>query len=144
MSNLLFKGYVVNESTFVLNATIAQNKQQYVINPKLEFNINMNNDILKVLVNVKISNSLEAPTPFDISLKSLAEFKIKNMADLDTLRIEACEIFYPFLRSMIANITVNANMNPYFLPYIDFKKPVEAKKDIMIDYIVIRPIDDNI
>ena len=128
MSNLIFKGYVVKESSFILNSSVAKNKQQYVINPKLEFNINVANDILKVLATVKIENAQDKPTPFDITLKALSEFKIKNMVNIDLLRIEACETFYPFLRSMIANITVNANMNPYYLPYIDFKKPVESKR----------------
>lgn len=144
MSNLIFKGYIVNNYNFMLNTNIAKKDQQYVINPKLEFKLNITNDVLKIETNVEIVNSDDKPTPFDISLNTLAEFKIKNLVEIDSLRIEACESFYPFLRSTIANMTVNANMNPYFLPYIDFKKPVQPQKNSPIDNIVIKPIDDII
>lgn len=143
MGKLILLGYQVKKSFFERNAK-AEKDQRYVINPNIAFNISVRNNNFDMETVVKIEESEEKKTPFNIEVVAVANFKIEEFDEIDKMRIEASEIFYPYVRTIVSNLVVNANMNPYFLPFIDFKKPVNMQQKRPSDSIIIRPIDEDI
>jgi preprotein translocase subunit SecB len=56
-----------------------------------------------------------------ISFRGIFEFRdINNQEDIETfLRIQAVHIMFPYLRSMLTNLTNTVMMPPLILPIID-------------------------
>lgn len=144
MGKVVFNSYVVKKMFFELTDKYDVGKN-YIINPNLKFNITVSEKALNLEVLIEIYNTEEKPTPFNIEILTEARFDIVEFEDVESMRISASEQFYPYIRNMVSTICLNANMSPYFMPYIDFRKPIsQDKRGGSKSDIVIRPLDENI
>lgn len=88
----------------------------------------------ETLVNVKVIDKEEQPFPFDLDVvvslitglpdKLPEEFNLKEY-----LKISSLNILFPYVRSVVTNITSSAMVNPIILPLIDVQ---EFAKNIAI------------
>jgi preprotein translocase subunit SecB len=72
----------------------------------------------------------------------IANYLVLSPADINTLRMEATSVIFPYVRSTISNLTVNANIPAYFLPTINFEPA--AAPDNKGESIIIRPLEEDI
>lgn len=112
----------------VLKLSITKTAKQVKVSDKKLFSINFETqyDVNKDDVFAII---------FDVEIKRLGDFKLKckygvwfktsmpidvNFKSSDFPRINAPAIAFPFLRSLIATITLNSGFSPFIMPSINF------------------------
>ena len=135
-TNLQLLKYTVNEISFALNEKYDFSKKQSIkLNQNFTRSIKkINEDVCDVSLMFVISDSDDFPTPFTMKVTITGTFKLKdweNKDNIDFIKTNAVAIVYPFLRSLVATITSNANIPSYILPVFNiaayFEK--EDKKD---------------
>ena len=135
-TNLQLLKYTVNEISFSLNENYDFSKKQSIkLNQNFTRSIKkINEDVCDVSLMFVISDSDDSPTPFTMKVTITGTFKLKdweNKDNIDFIKTNAVAIVYPFLRSLVATITSNANIPSYILPVFNiaayFEK--EDKKD---------------
>ncbi len=113
--------YHVEESNFKLNAFEGE-KPVFKIAPNIKIDINKDGKNLKVTFSVTIESSEEKPTPFNIFVRLVSNFNvIEETLDLKLIQIESSRVVFPYLRTYVANLTLNAGIPPYHLPIINFE-----------------------
>ncbi len=135
----------VNEVEFKFNETIQPNTQ-FQIKPKLECKIAKKDDNVFVNLILKINEDISAPVPFDLKVALAGTFKTKedfvwNEADQKSVLAEAFTILYPYLRSIVSQITLNCNIPAYILPAIapdQFTENEQVEK-----YVIKKPANLN-
>jgi preprotein translocase subunit SecB len=123
-SYLQFNGYEVNNIQFELIDHIEENKEFEIIP---EFNTSTHdkgNDHFEVALSVNIHSSESHPLPFNLAVSMVGKFSIclGNIDDelkTSLLRENTLAIMFPFLRSIVASITLSANIPPLILPVIN-------------------------
>jgi len=153
MKNLKFLGYKVTEMTFRVNPD-AEGVRDFKINPKIRMDLKHNVKNLLLIVTVAIDKHQDSITPFELSFSMASNFEITNQTDIESLRIEASNFVFPYVRASVAQFTTCANMPAYHLPEIDFSiaKPGTAvyggsptpapQNNATNSTIVIRPLDN--
>ena len=135
-TNLQLLKYAVNEISFALNENYDFSKKQSIkLNQNFTRSIKkINEDVCDVSLMFVISDSDDYPAPFTMKVTITGKFKLKDWEskdNIDFIKTNAVAIVYPFLRSLVATITSNANIPSYILPVFNiaafFEK--EDKKD---------------
>ena len=135
-TNLQLLKYTVNEISFALNENYDFSKKQSIkLNQNFTRSIKkINKDVCDVSLMFVISDGDDSPTPFTMKVTITGTFKLKDWEskdNIDFIKTNAVAIVYPFLRSLVATITSNANIPSYILPVFNiaayFEK--EDKKD---------------
>ena len=135
-TNLQLLKYAVNEINFALNENYDFSKKQSIkLNQNFTRSIKkINEDVCDVSLMFIINDSDDFPTPFTMKITITGTFKLKDWEskdNIDFIKTNAVAIVYPFLRSLVATITSNANIPSYILPVFNiaayFEK--EDKKD---------------
>ncbi len=126
MSVLEFKNYSVNELSYKKNKLYQENSQNISIDPKIEIKNTLKQDKIIVTVNVHIGSQSDKPTPFMVTASISGEFiyhenEDHNQIGVDTLiKKNAVAILYPYVRSLVSNITTASNQFPaLILPTIN-------------------------
>ncbi len=119
--NLQLLNYSVNEIEFLLNDKYDFTKKQSVkLNQNFTRSIKkINKDVCAVSLSFIISDNDENPTPFTMRVVITGTFKLEDWEyeeNIDLIKTNAVAIIYPFLRSLVATITSNANIPSYILP----------------------------
>jgi len=121
MYKLIKTTFTTNEIVFTQNF-IDEGQFQFI--PKLTRKIgkiNDNNFYTDLIL--KINNTDENPFPVNIKISFRAIFEFNDIDDQKEvelfLKIQAVHIMYPYLRSMLTNLTNTAMMPPLILPIID-------------------------
>jgi len=74
---------------------------------------------------VKIE-SKDPSSPFIISVETISFFEMENVVNPEVERnfkeISAPSIIFPILRAYVANLSMNAGMNPIYLPIVSFQR----------------------
>lgn len=140
MQYLRFLGYKVNEMHFKINPD-AQGEKNFKISPKIRIDMKQADKTLIFAVTVTIDKHQDTPTPFELTVNLVASFLVNQQADINTLRQEATVVVYPYVRSTVSNLTVNANIPAYFLPMLNFEPAAPQNRG---ESIIIRPLDENI
>lgn len=74
---------------------------------------------------IEIRNTEETPFPIDLRIRMTCVFDLSNI-DPDQidkfLKIQGIQILFPYLRTMVSNVTASAMMPPIVLPIIDVLK----------------------
>lgn len=122
MSNLSLVYYRVSELEYKFNEAQKPNTT-FQIKPKIECKIAKKEDNIFVNLKLKINEDISSPVPFNLKVVLVGTFKSKEELVLDEAVqkaqvSEVCSILYPYLRSVVANLTVNCNLPAYFLPAI--------------------------
>lgn len=122
MSNLSLVYYRVSELEYKFNEAQKPNTT-FQIKPKIECKVAKKEDNLFVNLKLKINEDISSPVPFNLKVVLVGTFKAKGEPAMDEASqkaqvTEVCSILYPYLRSVVANLTVNCNLPAYFLPAI--------------------------
>lgn len=126
MAVLEFKSYSVNELSYKKNDLYQGTRQNINIDPEIKINNTLAQDSIIVTVNVQIGSQTDKQAPFMVIASISGEFvyyenEDHNQAGVDTLiKKNAVAILYPYVRSLVSNITNASNQFPaLILPTIN-------------------------
>jgi len=129
-SNLIFKGYVVDEVSFKINEEFEDSKPV-----KIDFDIDDSTEFDKSTSQMSVELRLEVfkemkknNYPFSINVTLTGLFKA-NGDNIEVFRPNAIAILYPYLRSIVSTYTANSNVSTLILPPINVIKYIESKKN---------------
>lgn len=128
------------------------NIENIIFNLNTEFNFGENNKVsfvqnvsrliqkindktFKVSVKYEISDDLnnqECKSPFTISVIVAAIFELNNWESKEfdeVVKINTVAILYPFIRSLVANITSNANIPTFVMPVVNVAALLQDKEE---------------
>ena len=85
------------------------------------------------LLTLSIMSSSERPFPVDITIEFKGIFEFNDIEDekniYNFLKLQAVHIMFPYLRSIITNLTVAAMMPPIILPIVDVSRLFKNQTD---------------
>ena len=118
------KNLSVDELSLKMNHIKAEPNTRFEIKPMFSRRIqgvNENPLIHIVTLDCKVESTEESPKPFDLLVRLVAVFEVKNMANDEDRRffaVNATETMFPYLRAAITNLTADAFLPPIMLPVI--------------------------
>jgi preprotein translocase subunit SecB len=120
-SSLSFDGYAVDEISFKINHSFnANNGKEICLNPVLSKEVlenRKNQSKYIVKLSFEISHKTTSDSPFELKVALSGHFTLggeeKNKA---LIQENAVAILFPYLRSIISIVTLNANISPLLLP----------------------------
>ncbi len=125
-----------NSFTLIVNEASIKNNNlpagEFKLNPQIEKRIgkvNSSENAYAVEVRVEIYNTSENPFPVDLVASVSGIFNIfgDNTEEINNfLQIQGFQMVFPYLRSLVSNMTANAMMPPIFLPIV-FANQFEEK-----------------
>lgn len=120
-SDLLLLKYQVDRIQFVLNDSFDfKSKKSVKLNQSFTKNIDkIDENHCKVSLLFSVVDHEENPTPFELNVQISGIFKLDNWEEDDRnvfIKTNAIAILYPFVRSLVATLTANANVPTYVLP----------------------------
>ncbi len=119
-----FKGITCEQLSFKLNRVKLEPHQRVDIKPQFSRQVRKSNENPKLMfVNLKVAvlTSDEEPKPFNIEVSVVGIYELAEAPDAQQERdfvIEATGMLYPYLRSMVTNLTAQAYIQPLNLPVI--------------------------
>lgn len=122
------------QTTFMVRRIIFNNKNRqgsFSFAPEISVGFNKVDDrTWETIVNVKISDKPDQQFPFDLDvvvslITNLPNELPKEFALKDYLKVNSLQILYPYVRSIVTNITTAALITPLFLPVADIAKLAE-------------------
>lgn len=119
-----FKGITCEELSYKLNRVRIDPQQRLDIKPQFSRQVRKANDNPKlnfVALSVKVESTEAEPKPFNINVGIVGIFELAEEADAQQERdfvIEATSLLYPYLRSLVTNLTAQAYITPLNLPVI--------------------------
>lgn len=133
-SCLQFLGYEVKSISFELSDAFGKIKEFRILP---EFSVSLSepeNEIYKVQLSVSIKSSEEKPQPFDLNVTMIGRFSIQMNNENEVLkqtllRDNTVAIMFPFVRSIVASLTVAANIPPLLLPVINVSETLKNNPD---------------
>lgn len=120
-----FKGITCEELSYKLNRVRIDPQQRLDIKPQFSRQVRKSNDNPKlnfVALSVKVESTEAEPKPFNINVGIVGIFELEQQADAQQERdfvIEATSLLYPYLRSLVTNLTAQAYITPLNLPVIN-------------------------
>lgn len=130
-SVLKFNKYIVNNIIFKNNKDFEEHKD-LTIDLAIKHQVKEDNGRMEVnLITSVFKNAKENNYPFEIEVDITGYFEIKDKDDKIDFKPNAIAILYPYVRAIISNYTVNANVFPVIIPAINVNKLIEeqSKKD---------------
>lgn len=129
--------YSVNQITFTLNEQFDYSQKQPIqVNPHFARNFKrIDQNVCDVSLTFLINDSAECPPPFTMKVIVTGTFRLDEWEkdeNIDLIKTNAVAIIYPFLRSLVATITSNANIPSFILPVfnvIAYFEEEERKKN---------------
>ena len=126
MVNFKMLGMHGEEMHFRTNVIKADPDTKFEIKPQFNRNMKKIKELPKRRVAeliVRIESTASEPKPFDMNIKLVAAFDLEEeiwlVEEEKEFAIAATRIMFPYLRSMVANLTTAAMMPPLQLPIID-------------------------
>lgn len=125
------------KTTFVVKKIVFVNKVKegnFVLAPELGAAFNkLGDNKWETLINFRVLDKEEQPFPFDLDIvvALITEFpkKMPNDFDLKTyLKIDSIKVLFPYVRSIVTNITSSALVTPIFIPLVDVSHFAENVK----------------
>jgi len=134
MAVLEFKSYSVNELSYKKNDLYQGTRQNINLDPEINIKNTLEQDSIIVTVNVQVGSQTDKQTPFMVTASISGEFAYHenedhNQVGVDTLiKKNAVAILYPYVRSLVSNITNASNQFPaLILPTINVTQVLEEK-----------------
>ncbi len=125
MMKYSFKGITCEQLSFRLNRVKLEPNQRLDIKPQFSRQVRKANENPRLMfVNLKVAvltNDAE-PKPFDIEVSIVGVYELEQAPDAQQERdfvIEATGMLYPYLRSIVTNLTAQAYIQPLNLPVIN-------------------------
>lgn len=136
MADLVLKRIKVKRASFVDN-NIENKGQKYAYQPELTRSIGVigENEYL-IELSASIHSSEDKPFPFELDCSIAALFEISGADEEDTrnfLRINATQMIFPHLRSLVMSLTANCLVSPILLPIVSVNifNDEDSKKKII-------------
>lgn len=117
-----------NNLTLMVNEASIKNNNlpvgEFKLNPQIQKKIGKANspgNAYVVEIRVEILNTPENPFPIDLvaSLSGIFNIEGDNVEEINNfLQLQGFQMVFPYLRSLVANMTANAMMPPIFLPIV--------------------------
>ena len=120
-----FKGISCEQLSFKLNRVRLEPNQRLDIKPQFSRQVRKSNENPKMMfVNLKVAvlTNENEPKPFDIEVSIVGIYELAEVATPQQERdfvIEATSMLYPYLRSMVTNLTAQAYIQPLNLPVLN-------------------------
>ena len=124
MIDYSLKGLTADELYFKVNPIKAAADTKFEIKPLFSRQIrqaNENPEINVVMLECKIESTENEPKPFNLTVRFMGVFEVKNMKtdeDRRTFAVNATETMFPYLRAAVTNLTADALVNPLTLPVV--------------------------
>ena len=124
MIDYTLKGLTADELYLKVNPIKATAETKFEIKPLFSRQIrqaNENPEINVVMLECKIETKEDEPKPFNLTVRLMGVFEVKNMNNDDDRRIfaiNATETMFPYLRAAVTNLTADALVNPLTLPVV--------------------------
>ena len=118
------KNLTADELAFKMNHIKAEPNTRFEIKPFFSRRIQGVNEtplIHIVTLECKIQSTDESPKPFDLLVRLVGVFEVKDMKTDEDRRIfavNATETMFPYLRAAITNLTADALIPPIVLPVV--------------------------
>lgn len=119
-----FKGITTEELSYKLNRVRIDPQQKLDIRPQFARQVRKANDNPKlnfVALSVKVESTEAEPKPFNINVGIVGIFELEEIPTPQQERefvIEVTSMLYPYLRTMVTNLTAQAFIAPLNLPLI--------------------------
>lgn len=117
---LSFETYQVNKIEFIKKDIKEKNNSKIELTPQFnaEFaELEKGKFSVKLLFDIA-SNKANEEVPFSLSVEMEGWFTLKN-GNENLIRENAVAVLFPYLRALISNVMVNANLPPLILPIIN-------------------------
>lgn len=132
-SSLFFDGYVVDEILFKINPEPNLGGEEICLKPNISKQVLQNHeDKSKYIVKLcfEINNKNTSNAPFELKITLVGRFTLKGEVKNDTLIQEnTVAILFPYLRSLISIVTLNANISPLLLPIMNIAEMLRNSKE---------------
>ena len=127
VSTLKFYNYTVEELAFK-NNPISTPQQEFELHPQFRHHVtDCGEGNYDVCLAVELNPTAEHPMPFHLRVSIVGHFSVCCTDDRldDTtketlLKKNSVSILFPFLRAIVASLTMNANVPTLVLPIMDF------------------------
>ena len=96
----------------------------YKFKPVVSFSIKHEKEIYELIMSASITNEMDNPFPIDLkaSISGLFEFVDSSEEEIDSfLKKEGVQMVYPYLRTLVTNISSMSLISPIVLPIIDIR-----------------------
>ena len=120
-----FRGVGAEELSFKMNRVKLEPNSRLDIKPQFSRQVRKSNENPKMMfVNLKVAvlTNENEPKPFDIEVSIVGIYELAEVANPQQERdfvIEATSMLYPYLRSMVTNLTAQAYIQPLNLPVLN-------------------------
>ncbi len=127
-SVLQFNNYKVEEMSFK-SIHVADEQHEFELHPYFKRNVvDCGGDEYDVHLSVEIDATEEHPMPFQLKVALVGHFVFSSGEEIspDTkkyiIQRNTVSILFPFLRSIVASLTTNANIPTLLLPVMNFNE----------------------
>lgn len=126
-SEMKLINYKVLKTVFELKEEFEFKQGKIDIQPFFNRDISKIDDkFYKITLGIKISNDLNKnPIPFNVEVVISSVFELPNWESeaANSIAINnATAIMFPYLRTLLATVTMNGNIPPYMLPIMNISK----------------------
>lgn len=127
-SKLTFNKYIVKSVNFDYNENFKEKTLDILfdIDKNIKY-INDNNMIIDLAVQI-FENSEKYPFSMNVVVRGF--FTIENNDENINYEANAIAILYPYVRTIVATYTANANIMPLTLPIINVNSMIREKENI--------------
>lgn len=136
ISNLRFNGYLADNIFFIINNEFNRDKESLELKIEFSYSLDMDYEQKKAILNLgcivfddcKVNNY---PFTIDISLEGFFEFdgNLDKEQVYKMMEVNGVAILFPYLRSIISNITSSAGVQPLVIPTMNISKLIENYKN---------------
>ncbi len=118
------KSLTADELSFKMTHIKAEPNTRFEIKPLFSRRIqgvNENPLIHFVTLECKVESTEESPKPFDLLVRLVGVFEVKNLQtdeDRRVFAVNATETMFPYLRAALTNLTADALIPPIVLPVV--------------------------
>lgn len=124
MESLVNYSLITNEISLIHHTNVSG--ESFTIDPHLKRKIDAIDDSRTAVTYIlEIKNTEEHPFPLDITVSITGVFDVSKLDKEhidDFLKVQTCQILFPQIRTIVANLTSSALMQPILLPIVDAKK----------------------
>ena len=129
-SILKFNGYIIDEISFKRNELFNPSENN---DKRTKFKIketkDIENNIMRITLYVSIfEDAKENNYPYEMNVVVTGIFDISNAGNID-FEPNAIAILYPYVRSLVATYTINANLGATLLPTINVNEMLKQQKE---------------
>ncbi|NDL67785.1 protein-export chaperone SecB [Anaerotalea alkaliphila] len=130
-SVLQFRGYVVNEINFIKTEGYAVPKGgKFNVQPELKSSTiyeGENTYKLTLTLGINMQKDIDFPFELFVSMTGIFQFNSQQPETKGMLEKNTTAILFPYLRTLVSSVTMNANIPPFILPTVNVSKMLEKQ-----------------